>query len=143
MRWEHATAKPILQPDTGLAQGTAFHDGYQVDHVAANAAVAGGDTRCGVAGPHLPRKIHGKALVTLARGMGGERTWAAQSVRSHRPQFHAIARQHAIDGDALFDTPEVGWWQWHELQRQTIPAVGLDDGALPAGLGNGQLRGAL
>ena len=108
MRWRHATAKPILQPDTGLPQRTAFHDGYQVDHMTAQAAVAGGDTRCGVAGPHLPRKIHGKALLTLARGMGGEWTGAAQSMRSRGPQFHAIARQHAIDGDALFDTPEVG-----------------------------------
>ena len=30
------------------------------------------------------------------------------------PQFHAIARQHVIDGDALFETLEVGLWRWHE-----------------------------
>src|SRR5713226_1315955 len=114
IRWGHATAKPVLQPDTGLAQRTAFHDSYQVDHMTANAAVAGGDTRGGVAGPHLPRQIHGKALVTLARSMGGEWTGAAPSVRPHRPQLHAIARQHAIDRDALFDTPEIRLWWWHE-----------------------------
>jgi hypothetical protein len=82
--------------------------------MAAQAAVAGGDTRCGVAGPHLPRKIHGKALSTLARGMGGEWTWAVQSMRSAGPQFHAIASEHVIDPDALFDTPEVRLWRWHE-----------------------------
>ena len=69
--------------------------GYQVDHMTAQAAVPCRDTRCGVTGPHLPRKIHGKALSTLPRGMGGEWTGAAQSMRSHGPQFHAIARQHA------------------------------------------------
>jgi len=77
----------------------------------AQAATPCRDTRCGVAGPHLPRKIHGKALATLARGMGGEWTWAVQSMRSAGPQFHAIASEYVIDPNALFDTPEV---RWHE-----------------------------
>src|ERR1700693_111607 len=114
MRWGHAPAKPVLQPDTGFAQRAAFHDGYQVDHMTANAAGPCRDTRGRVARPHLPRKIHGKALSTLARGMGGKWTWAAQSVRSPGPQFHAIASEHGIDPDALFDTPEVHLWRWHE-----------------------------
>ena len=43
-----------------------------------------------------------------------EWTAAVQSMRSNRPQFHAIARQHVIDGDALFETLEVRLWRWHE-----------------------------
>jgi len=35
-------------------------------------------------------------------------------MRSAGPQFHAIASEHVIDPDALFDTPEVRWWRWHE-----------------------------
>jgi hypothetical protein len=46
--------------------------------------------------------------------MGGEWAWAAQRMRSTGPQFHAIASEHAIDRDALFDTPEVGLWRLHE-----------------------------
>ena len=87
---------------------------HQVDPMAAEAAVPCCDTRCGVAAPHLPGQIHGKALSTVARGMGREWTGATQSMWSDGPQFHAIARQHAIDGDALFDTPEVRLGWWHE-----------------------------
>jgi hypothetical protein len=32
-------------------------------------------------------------------------------MRPAGPQYQAIARQHAIDEDALFDTPEVGLWR--------------------------------
>jgi hypothetical protein len=35
-------------------------------------------------------------------------------MRSAGLQFHAIAWQHVIDRDALFDTPEVGLWRLHE-----------------------------
>ncbi len=80
----------------------------------AHAAAPRRDTRCGMAGPHLERKVHRKALSTLPRGMGGEWTAAAQSMRSNAPQSHAIARQHVIDGDALFETLEVRLWRWHE-----------------------------
>ena len=45
MRWGHATAKPILQEDACLPQRTVFHDGNQVDHMAAQAAAACRDTR--------------------------------------------------------------------------------------------------
>ena len=112
MRW--AYAKPVLQPKTGFPQTTTFQDRHQVDHMTAHAAVPRRDTRGGMAGPHLQRKVHGKALSTLPRSMGGEWTGAAQSMRSHAPQFYAIARQHVIDGDALFETPEVRLWRWHE-----------------------------
>ena len=55
-----------------------------------------------------------KLSPTLPRGMGGEWTAAVQSMRPYAPQFHAIARQHVIDGDALFETLEVRLWRWHE-----------------------------
>src|SRR5258708_30993124 len=80
----------------------------------AQAAVTGGDTRGGVAGPQLARKIHGKALLTLARGMGGEGTRTAQRMRSAGPEFHTIASEHILNGDALFDPPEVGLRRGHE-----------------------------
>jgi hypothetical protein len=35
-------------------------------------------------------------------------------MRADGPQFHAIARQHVIDRDALFETFEIRVWQWHE-----------------------------
>src|SRR5260370_30972885 len=82
--------------------------------MAAQAAVTGGDTRGGVAGPQVARKIHGKALLTLAGGMGGEGTRTAQRMRSAGPEFHAIASEHILNGDALFDPPEVGLRRWHE-----------------------------
>ena len=46
--------------------------------------------------------------------MGREWTGAAEIVRSHGPQFYAIARQQRIYGNALFDTPEVRLWRRHE-----------------------------
>src|SRR5258706_2213865 len=95
MRGWHATAKPVLQPDTGLAQRTAFQDGYQVDHMAAQTAVAGGDTRGGVAGTHQPHQIYGKNLLNLARGMGGGGGRGAPNVRAHPPPVYAPTRPDA------------------------------------------------
>ena len=83
----------------------------------ADAAAPCRDTRGGMAGPHLERKVHGKTLSTLPRGMGGEWAAAVQSMRSHAPQFHAIARQHVIDGEALFETLEIRLWRWHESYK--------------------------
>ncbi len=46
--------------------------------------------------------------------------WVGSGQRPYRvcdptaPQSHAIARQHVIDGDALFETLEVRLWRWHE-----------------------------
>src|SRR6516225_2270366 len=138
-----AYAKPVLQPETGFRQTTAFHDRHQVDHMTAHAAVPCRDARCGMARPHLEGKVHGKALATFPRGVGREWTGAAQSMRSNRPQSHTIACQHVIDGDALFETLEVRLgWHASYLPRQAVVAVILDDPALPAGLANGQLSGA-
>src|SRR6202162_1939462 len=67
-----------------------------------------------MARPHLERKVYGKTLSTLPRGMGREWAGAAQSMRSNRPQLQAITCQHVVDGDALFETPEVRLWRWHE-----------------------------
>jgi len=46
--------------------------------------------------------------------MGGKRTSAAQCMRSGGPQVDAIARQHVIDRDALFETLKVRLRRWHE-----------------------------
>jgi hypothetical protein len=46
--------------------------------------------------------------------MSREWTAAVQSMRSNAPQLHFVARQHVIDGDALFETLEVCLWRWHK-----------------------------
>src|SRR5947207_11581054 len=129
-----APAKPVLQAQTGLPQTAALHHRHQIDHMTADPALPRRDARGGVAGPDTPRKIHGKTLATLPRGMGGKWTGAVQSMRSSGPKFHAIMGQHPIDRDALFETLEVGLWQWHGVRTASgigrAPAPGSPAGRL-------------
>ena len=123
-RIDGAPAKPVLQAQTGLPQIAAFHSRHQVDGMAADPALPRRHARGGVAGPNTPRKVHGKTLATLPRGMRGKGTGAVQSMRSRGAEFHAITGQHPIEGDALLETLEIGLQQWHGVRR--VSGIGRD-----------------